>query len=105
MAGKAKVADIYDAFGLAYTMSVGDVLGKNSKKNSRKSINPPKETDAKMARLASVKEAASAHPTLTPMVSPDGLGSQLQAKSRFYAKYSLLSNCLVHGQLFSHGEV
>jgi hypothetical protein len=40
MDDKAKVADVYNAFGLADTMSVGDVLGKKSKKNSRKSSNP-----------------------------------------------------------------
>ena len=71
MASKVKVADIYDAFGLADTMSVGNVLGRKSKKNSRKSSAPLKENVMKKVRLASTKEVASAHPTLTPMASPD----------------------------------
>jgi hypothetical protein len=70
MAGKAKVADVYDAFGLADTMSVVDVLGKKSKKNSRKSSDPSKGTGAKKARLTSAEEAASVRP-VTPMASPD----------------------------------
>ena len=77
MVGKAKVADIYDTFGLVDTMSIGDVLGKKPKKNSCKSSDLLKETGAKKARLASSKEAASARSTLTPMASPDVLGSQL----------------------------
>ena len=40
MAGKAKAADVCDAFGLVDTMSAGDVLGKKSKKSSRKSSDP-----------------------------------------------------------------
>ena len=55
MVSKAKVADVYDAFRLADTMSVGDVLGKKPKKNSRKSSDPLKETSAKKARLASAR--------------------------------------------------
>jgi hypothetical protein len=36
MAGKAKVTDVNDAFGLVDTMSVGDLFTKKAKKNSRK---------------------------------------------------------------------
>jgi len=77
MAGKAKVADVYDAFGLVDTMSVGDVIGKKSKKNSRKSSDSPKDARAKKARLTYVEEAASIRPMATPMASPDISGSQL----------------------------
>ena len=50
MAGKAKAADVYDAFGLVDTMSVGDVIGKKSKKNSRKSSDSPKDARAKKGK-------------------------------------------------------
>ena len=59
MVGKAKVVDVYDTFGLVDTMSVGDVLGMKSKKNSRKSSDPLKDAGAKKARLTSAKEATS----------------------------------------------
>jgi hypothetical protein len=77
MASKAKVADVYDAFGLLDTMFDGDVLGTKSKKNSCKSNDPLKETGAKKARLASAEDAASTCLTLTPLASPDVLGPQL----------------------------
>ena len=77
MAGKAKAADVYDAFGLVDTMSVGDVIGKKSKKNSRKSSDPLKDVDVKKARLTSVEEAASVRSVATPVASPDISGSQL----------------------------
>ena len=70
-----KVADVYDTFGLADTMSVGNVLAKKSKKSSRMSSDPPKDAGAKKARLTSAKEAASAHPTPTPVASPNISGS------------------------------
>ena len=50
MADKAKVVDVYDAFGLAETMSIGDVLGRKSKKNSRKSSDPLKDGGAKKGK-------------------------------------------------------
>jgi hypothetical protein len=53
MVGKAKIADVNDAFILANTMSVGDLFTKKEKKNSRKASEPLKETDAKKGRLAS----------------------------------------------------
>ena len=77
MAGKAKVADVYDAFGLVDTMSVGDVIGKKSKKNSRKSSDSPKDVGANKARLTSAEEAASVRLVATPVASPDISGSQL----------------------------
>ena len=77
MAGKAKVADVNDAFGLADTMSVGDVFSNKAKKNSRKASEPLKETDVKKARLASVEEAGTTHPVPSPVVSPNVLSSQL----------------------------
>ena len=40
MAGKAKVADVHDAFGLADTMSIGDLFTKKTKKNSRPANGP-----------------------------------------------------------------
>ena len=55
MAGKTKVADVNDAFSLVDTMYVGDLFVKKSKKNSRKSSDPLKETSAKKARLASAR--------------------------------------------------
>ena len=100
MAGKAKVVDVYDAFGLVDTMSIGDVLGKKSKKNFRKSSDPPKDTGVKKARLTSAEEAASVAPITTPVISPDISGSQVQGKKRFYAEYVRLSDSLVHGQLW-----
>ena len=51
------------------------------------------------------EEAATAHQAPTPVVSPDILGSQLQGKSRFYTDYICLSDNLVRGQLFNHGEL
>ena len=77
MAGKAKVVDVYDAFGLVDTMSIGDVLGKKSKKNFRKSSDPPKDTGVKKARLTSAEEVASVRPVTTPVASLDISGSQL----------------------------
>ena len=79
MAGKAKVANVNDAFGLADAMSIGDLFTgtKKAKKNSRKASEPLKETSTKKARLASTEEAGSARPIPSPMVSPYVLGSQL----------------------------
>jgi hypothetical protein len=105
MAGKAKVADVNDAFILADTMSVDDLFTKKAKKNSRKASEPLKETGVKKARLASTKEAGSTHPVPSPTVSPDISGSQVQGKSRFYVEYIHLSDDLVCGQLFGHGEL
>ena len=39
------------------------------------------------------------------MASLDILGTQLQGRSRFYTEYICLSDNLVHGQLFGHGEL
>ena len=39
------------------------------------------------------------------MASPDVSGSHLQGKFRFYAEYIRLSDKLVRGQLFRHGEL
>ena len=105
MAGKAKVAVVNDAFGLADAMSFGDLFTstKKAKKNSRKASEPPKEIDVKKARVASAEGAGSAHSVPSPVVSPGVLGSQLLGKSRFYAKYIRLSDDLVHAQLFGHG--
>ena len=49
MAGKAKVANVNDAFGLADAMSIGDLFTgtKKAKKNSRKASAPSKETGVK----------------------------------------------------------
>ena len=77
MAGKAKVIDVNDAFGLMDTMSFGDLFTKTAKKNSRKASEPPKEINAKMTRLASAEEVGFAHSVPSPAVSPDVLGSQL----------------------------
>jgi hypothetical protein len=105
MAGKAKVANVDDTFGLANTMSVGDLFTKKTKKNSRKANDLPKEPGSKKARMTSAEEAGSARPIPTPVASPDVLGSQLQGTSRFYAEYIRLSDNLVRGQLFSHEEL
>ena len=104
-AGKDKVADVHDAFNLADTMSVGDLFTKKTKKSSRKANDPPKEPAAKKARPMSAEDPGSARPVPTPVTSPDASGSQLQGKSRFYAEYIRLSDSLVHGQLFDHGEL
>ena len=77
MASKTKVADVNDAFGLADTMSIGDLFTKKVKKNLRKASEPSKETGVKKARLASAEEAGTARPIPSPVVSPDNLGSQL----------------------------
>ena len=77
MVGKAKVADVTAAFGLADTKSVGDIFGGKSKKNSCKSSDPPKDAGVKKARLASTEEATSARPPPTPVPSPNVLGYQL----------------------------
>jgi hypothetical protein len=74
MASKAKVADVADAFGLADTMSIGDIWGKY-KKNSYKSSNPLKDAGAKKERLASTEGVTSTRPTPTPVASPDVPGS------------------------------
>jgi hypothetical protein len=47
MASKAKVTDVNDAFGLADTMSIGNLFTKKAKKNSQKAGDLPKETGAK----------------------------------------------------------
>jgi hypothetical protein len=75
MAGKAKVANVNDAFGLTDTMSVDDLFTKKAKKNSRKAGDLPKETGVKKARVTSAKEAASARPAPTPVMSHDISGS------------------------------
>ena len=77
MAGKAKVTDVNDAFSLVDTMSFGDLFTKKSNKTSHKADEPPKETDAKKARMTSTEEAVSARPTPTPMASPDISSSQV----------------------------
>ena len=105
MAGEAKVVDVHDTFGIADTMSVGDLFTKKTKKNSRLANEPPKEPGAKKARTTSAEEAGSTRPIPTPVVSPIVSGSQLQGKSRFYAEYIRLSDNLVRGQLFGHGEL
>ena len=78
MAGKVKVADVNDAFGLADIMSIGDLFTgtKKAKKNSRKASEPSKETGVKKARLASAEEVGTAHLVPSPMVSPDVSSSQ-----------------------------
>ena len=43
---KSKVTDVHDSFGLAYTMSIGDLFDKKAKKNSRKARDPSKERGA-----------------------------------------------------------
>ena len=96
MAGKAKVADVNDAFGLADTMSVGDLFTKKTKKNSCNAGEPSMETSTKKARMTSAKEVASTRLAPTPVASLDISGSQLQGKSRFYAEYIRLSDNLVH---------
>ena len=85
MAGKAKVTDVNDAFGLADAMSVDDLFTgtKKAKKNSYKANELPMETGVKKARLASAEEVGSARSVPSPVVSPDVSGSQLQGKSRF----------------------
>jgi hypothetical protein len=105
MATKGKVADVCDAFGMVDTMLVGDIFAKKNKKTSRNSSDPPKEAGAKKARLASDEGVVSACPVPMPTASPDVLGSQLQGKSRFYAEYIRLSDGLVRGPLFGHGEL
>jgi len=95
---------VNDAFGLEDPMSVGDLFTKKAKKNLRKASDLPKETDMKKARMTSAEEVASARPAPTSMASPDISGSQLQGKSRFYVEYIRLSDNLVRGQLFGHGE-
>jgi hypothetical protein len=55
--------------------------------------------------MTSIEEVASACPAPTPVASPDIWGSQLQGKSRFYAEYICLSDDLVCGALFGHGEL
>jgi len=47
MATKGKVANVYDAFGVADTMSVGDIFVGIQKKNSSRSSDPPKVAGAK----------------------------------------------------------
>jgi hypothetical protein len=106
MSGKVKVADVHDAFGVADTMSVGDLFArKKTKKSSCKASDPPKEPAVKKARPISAEDAGCARSAPTPMASPDVSGSHLYGKSRFYAEYICLSDKLVGRQLFGHWEL
>ena len=84
--GKSKIADVSDAFGMANTMSVGDVFGKNAKKKSCKAVDPPSEVASKRPRPSSTMAAAPTQLTFASMVAADASGSlqQQQGKSRFY---------------------
>jgi hypothetical protein len=77
MASKAKVTDVNDAFGLADTMSIGNLFTKKAKKNSQKAGDLPKETGAKKAIMISAEEAAFARLAPTPVASLDISDSQL----------------------------
>jgi hypothetical protein len=105
MGNKGKVADVSDAFGVADTMSIGDVFGKKQKKSSRKSADPPKDAGSKRAKISSVEEPVPTRPAPAPAASPDASVSKLQGKSRFYAESIRLSDSLVRRQLFGHGEL
>ena len=84
-------------FGVADTMSVGDVFIRKQMKTSRKYADLPKDTRSKRAKVSSTEEPAPAHPSSTPTASPDASLSQLQGKSRFYAESIRLIDSLVRG--------
>jgi hypothetical protein len=98
MASKAKVTYVNDAFGLADTMSVGDLFTKKAKKNSQKVGDLPKETGTKKARMTSAEEATFARPSPATVAYHDISGSQLHGKPRFYTEYIRLSDNLAHRQ-------
>ena len=50
MGSKSRIADVNDAFGAADTMSIGDVLGKNTRKKTRKASDLSSKVNPKRPR-------------------------------------------------------
>ena len=76
MGSKAKIADVNDAFGVADTMSVGDVFSKNPKKKTRKAANPSSAIAPKRPRSSSIAQAAPTRLASASTASLDASGSQ-----------------------------
>ena len=75
MAGKAKVADVNDAFGMADNMSVGDVFGKNPKKKTRKATDPSSDVALKRPRPSSIAVTAPTWLASASALSPNASSS------------------------------
>ena len=53
MGSRGKVTDVADAFGVADTMSVGDLFGRKHKTNSGKAADPPVDAGTKKPKQSS----------------------------------------------------
>lgn len=76
MGSKSRIVDVNDAFGAADTMSIGDVLGKNTRKKAHKASDPLSEATPKKARPSSAVAATPAKLVFASALPTNTLGSR-----------------------------